>query len=78
MADGIPVLVSDRGGLPELVGAESALDPEDTDGWAGALRELWENPRRREQLGNEALSRAREQLGEDRFYEALMRVYSPG
>lgn len=77
-AAGIPVLASDCGGLPELVGQEAALGAEDVHAWSGALRELWENPARREELGTDALRRARERLGEDRYYGALMRVYSPG
>jgi glycosyltransferase involved in cell wall biosynthesis len=76
LAAGVPVLASDRGGLPELVGAKAALNAEDAGAWAGALRNLWENPARREELGAQLLSRARERLSEDRYYDALMRVYS--
>jgi glycosyltransferase involved in cell wall biosynthesis len=75
-ATGVPVLASDRGGLPELVGG-GVLDADDTDRWTAALRELWDSPGRREELGMEALARARELLGEDRYYERLMEVYSP-
>jgi glycosyltransferase involved in cell wall biosynthesis len=75
-AAGIPVLASDRGGLPELVGRQAVLDAEDVEAWSRALRDLWENPARREELGTGVLRRAREQLGEDRYYQALMRVYS--
>jgi glycosyltransferase involved in cell wall biosynthesis len=75
LAAGIPVLASNLGGLPELVGDHSALDPADSDGWASALRELWENPARREQVGGEGLERARVRFGEDRYYEGLMRIY---
>ena len=77
-AAGVPVLASDRGGLPELVGADAALHPEDTGAWTAALRELWENPDRREAMGTDGLRQARERFGEDRYYEELMRIYSPG
>lgn len=77
-ASGVPVLGSDRGGVAELLGAEGALNPDDPEAWASALRELWVNPGRREQLGAAGLQRAREQLGEDRYYEDLMRIYSGG
>lgn len=75
-AAGIPVLASDRGGLPELVGREAVLDAEDVDAWSRALRGLWEHPARREELGTSVLRRAREQFGEERYYQALMGVYS--
>lgn len=74
-AAGIPVLASDRGGLPELVGPAAVLDPENIDSWVSGLRELWEDRGRREEAGAAALQRARDRLGEDRYYQALMRVY---
>jgi glycosyltransferase involved in cell wall biosynthesis len=78
LAAGVPVLASDRGGLPELVGGDAALDPDDVDAWTARLRELLASRARREQLGVDALARAREQFGEERYYEALMRVYAGG
>jgi glycosyltransferase involved in cell wall biosynthesis len=75
LAAGVPALVSDRGGLPELVGPGEALPAEDTDAWAGALRKLWDDPAARRLQGDAALARARERFGEDRYYEGLMAVY---
>lgn len=41
MAAGIPVVVSNRGALPEVVGtAGIQVDPDDADGWADALERL--------------------------------------
>jgi glycosyltransferase involved in cell wall biosynthesis len=77
LAAGIPVLTSDLGGLPELVGADAAIDPRDTRAWTGELRALWEDPRRRAELGAAALSRARARFSEDRYHERLMEVYAP-
>jgi glycosyltransferase involved in cell wall biosynthesis len=74
-AAGIPVLGSARGGVGELVGPGAALDPDDPDVWAAALRELWEDPERRRELGDGLLAHARERLGEDTYYEGLMAVY---
>jgi glycosyltransferase involved in cell wall biosynthesis len=74
-ADGIPVLGSNRGGVPELIGADSALDPEDPEAWAQALHELWSDPARRRRLGGELLERSRERLGEASYYERLMGIY---
>lgn len=75
-AAGIPVLVSDRGGLPELVGDGAALPADDADAWATALLELWQNRAARRELGEVALQRARDEFGEERYYDALMQVYS--
>ncbi|HWK15953.1 MAG TPA: glycosyltransferase family 4 protein [Solirubrobacteraceae bacterium] len=76
MAAGVPVLVSDRGGLPETVGPGEALPAEDTAAWRRALRELWSDPQSRRASGGRALERARARFGEDRYYEALLAVYS--
>ncbi len=75
-AAGIPVLGSNRGGVPELVGAEAALDPEDPDAWAEALAALWADPARRSAIGNALLGRARERLGEETYYERLTAIYA--
>ncbi|MDQ2940055.1 MAG: glycosyltransferase family 4 protein, partial [Actinomycetota bacterium] len=75
MAAGLPVLASDIGGLPEMVGPDSTLSPEDAGAWAEALRELWSEPRLRGQRGDAALDRARERFAPDRYYERLMDCY---
>jgi glycosyltransferase involved in cell wall biosynthesis len=74
-AAGIPVLGSNRGGVPELVGEAASLDPDDPDAWTEPLRDLWERPDRRTELGDELLGRSRERLGEERYYERLTAVY---
>jgi glycosyltransferase involved in cell wall biosynthesis len=78
LAAGIPVLGSDRGGVPELVGEEAALDPDDHEAWATALRSLWSDPEGRARAGNEVLERARRSLGEEGYYGRLMAVYGAG
>jgi len=75
LAAGVPVLASDQGGLPELVGHAAALPATDPAAWTAALSELWRDPRLRERRGNEAIARARERHGEDGYYEGLMRLY---
>ncbi len=77
-AAGIPVLGSNRGGVPELVGPEAALDPEDPDAWAAALAALWADPARRTAVGNELLVQARGGLGEEKYYERLIEIYAGG
>jgi glycosyltransferase involved in cell wall biosynthesis len=76
MAAGVPVLASTLGGLPEMVGPDSTLDPTDRDAWAEAIGRLWNDRDLRRRRGDEALARARELFGEDRYYERLMDCYS--
>jgi glycosyltransferase involved in cell wall biosynthesis len=75
LAAGVPVLASDRGGLPELVGSDAVLAPDDVPAWSRALDRLWRSPVTRRERGASLLARAREQFGEDRYYERLMEVY---
>jgi len=75
MAVGVPVLASDRGGLPELGEDGAALPAEDGEAWAAALGDLWRDRDARQQLGERALERARERLGEEGYYERLIGVY---
>jgi glycosyltransferase involved in cell wall biosynthesis len=74
-AAGVPVLGSSRGGVGELVGETAALDPEEPGAWTEALRALWEAPGRRQELGEELITRSRRRLGEDGYYERLLAVY---
>ncbi len=76
MAAGVPVLVSDRGGLPETVAPGEALPAQDAAAWGRALGGLWRDPQGRRAGGERALERARVQFGEDRYYEALLAVYA--
>ena len=76
LAEGTPVLVSDRGGLPEMVEPAAVLPSDDVPAWAAALSELWRDPQRRVALGQAGLRRAGEQFGEQRYYERLMAIYS--
>jgi glycosyltransferase involved in cell wall biosynthesis len=71
----VPVLASDRGGLPDLVGPSAALPAEDTGAWTRALESLWRDPERRAGAGEAALASARARFGETRYLRALLEVY---
>jgi glycosyltransferase involved in cell wall biosynthesis len=75
LAAGVPVLASDRGGLPEMVGGTGVLPATDPGAWRAELAELWQNPRLRTQRGNKAIAWARERHGEERYYEQLTQLY---
>jgi glycosyltransferase involved in cell wall biosynthesis len=75
LAAGLPVIASDRGGLPELAGAGATLPAEDLQAWTRAVARAWEDPADRLTRGEAALARARERCHPDAYYEGLMRIY---
>lgn len=75
LADGLPVLGSARGGIPELVGEDAALPVDDADAWVAALRALWGDPARRAAAGEAALARARANHSPDAWYAGLRTIY---
>jgi glycosyltransferase involved in cell wall biosynthesis len=77
MADGIPVLASDRGGLPELVDTQSVLPADDLAAWTEALGALWRDPELRRARGEQGLARVRERFNEDRYLAGLLAIYAP-
>ena len=75
LSDGLPVIGSTRGGLPELLARQLVVDAEDQDAWAQATAHVWKDHAARSQLGADALLTARELLSEERYHDALMQVY---
>lgn len=75
LAAGVPVLASDRGGLPELVGEDAVLPAGVQAAWSNALAELWRDPAMRAARGEQALARARARFGEAGYYERLSQLY---
>jgi glycosyltransferase involved in cell wall biosynthesis len=75
LAAGVPVLGSDRGGLPELVGPGATLPADDIDAWRRALDAEWQDPQGRRSRGEAALLSARVQYGAERHLERLLAVY---
>jgi glycosyltransferase involved in cell wall biosynthesis len=59
MASGVPVIVSDRASLPEIVGnAGQLMNPEDPAGTAARIQALLEDPARRAEMSRLGLERA--------------------
>jgi glycosyltransferase involved in cell wall biosynthesis len=77
LADGIPVVASDLGGLPELVGPEAVLPAPDQTAWSDALGALWHDPELRRARAEQGLARVRERFDEDRYLAALLDIYAP-
>jgi glycosyltransferase involved in cell wall biosynthesis len=75
MGAGVPVLASARGGLPEMVGESNTLPDRDERAWAQAMQELWTDGELRRARAADALLRARDLFGPERFYAALMDAY---
>ena len=75
MAQGVPVVATAMGGLPELIGAGGCVALHDEDAFAARLAALWTDPRRREAEGAQLIVRARANHSEERFTRDLLRLY---
>jgi glycosyltransferase involved in cell wall biosynthesis len=75
MAAGVPVVATNMGGLPELIGAERCVPTNDAEAVARRLGELWDDPQRRRSEGEALLARARERHSEDRYLNGLLTLY---
>ena len=74
---GIPVIGSDRGGLPEAIGAGGVLlDPDGPiDAWIDALRKLWHDKSHHDELSAAALAHSRRrEINPDVQVSALVRL----
>ncbi len=78
MAAGVPVLGSAVGGVPELIGADRVLPRGDTPALTERLRELWADPERRREEGDELIARVRRNHSEALFTERLLALYRAG
>lgn len=75
MAAGVPVIASTLGALPEIVGAERCVPPNDPHALAARMRVLWRDPERRRADGDELIARARAGHDEARYVERLLDLY---
>jgi glycosyltransferase involved in cell wall biosynthesis len=77
MAAGVPVVASDAGSLPEVVGPESCVPKKDADALATRMRALFDDPASRKSEGDAGIARVRERVGEQRYLRELLAVYDP-
>jgi glycosyltransferase involved in cell wall biosynthesis len=75
LASGLPLLTSDRGGLPELTEPELVTPAGDSSALAAAMRKLVDDSAARERHGAAALVRARERYSEQAFVPRLTALY---
>jgi glycosyltransferase involved in cell wall biosynthesis len=75
-ARGVPVLGSRIGGLTDVIGEETSVDPFDLPAWISALRALWADAPRRASLGDAAIADTRERFSETAAYERIARAYA--
>jgi len=78
MAAGAPVVASDAGSLPEVLGPESCVPKKDAAALAERMRALWDDPDRRRREGEAGIARARDRFGEERYLKELLAVYGEG
>jgi glycosyltransferase involved in cell wall biosynthesis len=74
-----PVVASELGALPELIGEEEErgllFQPGDPQALAAAVRRLWAQPALAETMGVAAGAFVRERFSSNRHYEGLMQLY---
>ena len=77
MAAGLPIVISDVGGVSQAIDADSGVKvpPKDVAALADAIRRLAAQPERRKSLGRAARKRAEAEFGADAMVARLTRVY---
>lgn len=76
MAAGVPVVASRLGGLPELIGEERCVPPNDAASLAARMCALWEDRELRRVDGEALLAVARERHAEHRYRHNLLSLYA--
>jgi glycosyltransferase involved in cell wall biosynthesis len=75
MAAGAPVVASDAGSLPEVVGGQHCVPKKDAAALAERMRTLYDDPDSRKEEGDAGIARVRELFGEQRYVDALRGLY---
>ena len=76
MAQGVPVVATAMGGLPELLGEGRCTAPGAGDAFAERVAALWREPAARAAEGDAVLRRARERHSRDRYTRDLLDLYA--
>jgi glycosyltransferase involved in cell wall biosynthesis len=74
-AAGVPVIASRLGALPEIVGDERCLPPNDPHAVGARMRKLWCEPGLRRSEGDALIERARAAHSEQAYVERLLDTY---
>jgi glycosyltransferase involved in cell wall biosynthesis len=77
MAAGVPVIASNLGALPDMVGAERCVPRNDVDALADRMAALWADPELRRAEGDQLIARARAHHSESRYVSRLLELYAP-
>jgi glycosyltransferase involved in cell wall biosynthesis len=78
MAAGVPVVASNLGALPEMVGAARCVPPNDPAALAARMRALWEDAELRRAEGDLLIANARAHHSESDYVARLLELYAPG
>jgi N-acetyl-alpha-D-glucosaminyl L-malate synthase BshA len=79
MAMGVPVVATNTGGTPEVVGEGECgflRDPKDVDGQVEAILRLLEDPELGRRMGENGIRRARERFAMDHVVDRYLEVYA--
>jgi glycosyltransferase involved in cell wall biosynthesis len=76
MAAGVPVVASSLGALPEIVGADRCVPPNDPVALAARMSALWQDAELRRAEGDELIARARAGHREELYVSRLLELYS--
>ena len=76
MAQGVPVVATAMGGLPDLLGPGRCVPAGDVSAFAARLAALWADPRWRRTEGQELLERARERHSREPYVRDLLDLYA--
>jgi len=75
MAQGVPVVATAMGGLPELLGEGSTVAQGSSGALLARLRSLWRDGEARAAEGDRLIARARERHSQERYAAALVDLY---
>jgi glycosyltransferase involved in cell wall biosynthesis len=75
LAAGLPLITSDRGGLPDQTEQEFVAPAGDVEALASKLKLLMDDPALRQQAGERSLGRARERFSQAAVLPELTRIY---